>query len=115
METMDNDLPGEETSAETSDLRSEIEALRQQVWVMLVLMVVISGTLSTFLLVQMKNANKDLQENHQVVAQGAGMDQFLSRMVDYGKTHPDFVPILNKYGITVQNAPAPSPAAAPRK
>ena len=114
---MDNDLPGEETSAETSDLRSEVEGLRQQVWMLLVLMVVVSGTLSTFLLVQMKNAHNDLQESQQTaaqaVAQAAGPELFLTHMIDYAKTHPDFVPILNKYGIAIQNGPAP--AAAPKK
>ncbi len=35
----------------------------------------------------------------------------VARLADYGKSHPDYVPILSKYGVPVTN-PAP-PAAAP--
>ena len=43
----------------------------------------------------------------------------VARLVDYGKTHPDYVAILNKHGISVPNpatpaaAPASPPATAP--
>ena len=37
------------------------------------------------------------------------LDAFLEKLKDYGRTHPDFVPILTRYGL-ISNAP---PAAAP--
>lgn len=45
------------------------------------------------------------------------MQAFLAKLVEYGKTHPDFAPILAKWGISVnQTAAAPAPApAAPKK
>jgi hypothetical protein len=42
-------------------------------------------------------------------------NEFARRLVDYGKTHPDFVPILNKYSlreVPATNA-APAKATAP--
>ena len=44
------------------------------------------------------------------------MDDFVRKITDYGQTHPDFAPILAKYGIkpAVPAAAAPAvPAAAP--
>jgi len=40
----------------------------------------------------------------------------VSRLVDYGKAHPDYVPLLTKYGIPVNTTSAPAPApATPKK
>ena len=36
-------------------------------------------------------------------------NRFVGQLLEFGKAHPDFAPILNKYGI--QAAPAPVPAA----
>ena len=49
-------------------------------------------------------------ENQMQALQGAAQ-----RLADYGKTHPDYAPILAKYGINVAAAPAPAamPAAKP--
>jgi len=39
----------------------------------------------------------------------------VARLADYGKTHPDYVPILNKYGVPVTNPAPPAAAPAPPK
>jgi len=44
------------------------------------------------------------------------MQAFVGQLAIYGQTHPDFQPILKKYGIVpppVTNAPAKPAAAAP--
>ena len=50
------------------------------------------------------------------------LDAFLEKLKDYGRTHPDFVPILTRYGLSSNVppglAPAPStipPSSAPKK
>jgi len=44
------------------------------------------------------------------------VDAFVAKVADYGRTHPDFEPILKKYGIPLPTntvAPTTSPAAKP--
>jgi len=50
------------------------------------------------------------------------MTDFLKKVTDYGRTHPDFVPILTRYNIKPGSAvggapaaPASAPAARPKK
>jgi hypothetical protein len=41
-----------------------------------------------------------------------GLQAIAMRLSEYGRSHPDYQPILAKYGIPVGNAPATAPAAA---
>jgi hypothetical protein len=41
-----------------------------------------------------------------------GLQAIAMRLSEYGRSHPDYQPILAKYGIPVGNAPAAAPAAA---
>jgi hypothetical protein len=132
-------------STETSDLRAQYESLRHLVVSVLILLVVVSGTLNIFLLREFRNAGRDL-DNFKPSAQefmmnyqkndGPSVENFLLRIVDYGRTHPDFAPILKKYHVNPgpgtgapinlpvppssgsapkASAPAPTPAAQPKK
>jgi hypothetical protein len=111
MNEVENDLPEENGS---QDLQGEVASLRQQVWTLLVLMLVVSGTFSIYLMREVTYARKDLDAEIQLIDQSKGMDQFVQRLGEYSRTHPDFVPILTKYGITVTGTPAPNPSA-PKK
>src|SRR5437868_9080079 len=94
---------------ETVDLRQQYEALRHLVISVLILLIVVSGTLSVYLLRQYRNTSKDL-EGFRPYAQniigtyqngdGPAVQNFIGRVVDYGRTHPDFVPILKRYNIS---------------
>jgi hypothetical protein len=44
-----------------------------------------------------------------------GLQTVVQRLAEYGKTHPDYAPVLAKYGIVLTAAPAPAavPAAKP--
>ena len=120
MNEVENDLSSSGLPDENvaSDLQEEVSSLRQQVWTLLVLLLVVSGTLSIYLMRQVTYARRDLSQLQQAVPQSQeqnkGMDQFVYHLVDYSRTHPDFVPILNKYQIQVTPGPAPA-AAAPKK
>jgi len=93
----------------------------------LILMVVVSGTLSVFLLRQWQMTRKDLAAIRpgalQIIAdynkeRAPRMDAFVERLNNFSRTHPDFVPILIRYG-ALSNAPSASgstPApSAPKK
>jgi hypothetical protein len=46
------------------------------------------------------------------------MEQFVARAQDFGRTHPDFAPILVKYNLMSTGAPpktVTAPVAAPKK
>jgi hypothetical protein len=87
-----------------------------------VLLFVISGTFTFYLFRQTAVNRKDLQAYkpwatqfiQQFQKEGPGMDQFIQKLGEYSRTHPDFVPILNKYKIPVTAGPAPA-STAPKK
>ncbi len=104
------------------DSSSEVASLKNQVFTLLIALIMVSGTLTVFLYRQVSLAGKDIAagqqlstmltknetQNEQVVG------TFVSRLVEYGQKHPDFVPVLRKYGIApVPGVPANAPA--PRK
>jgi hypothetical protein len=109
-----------------TDLNSEVSALRNQVFTLLIALIVVSGTLTVYLYRQASIARKDIASVKPQAEQVIGafnqnqalMNNFFNAVVAYGKTHPEFQPILIKNGIAPNpNAPAPAaPApAAPKK
>jgi hypothetical protein len=107
----------------TENNSSEISVLRNQVFVLLVALIVISGTLTVYLFRQASMAGKDLEQLKPQATQvinGFNQNQqlmvnFINQLVAYGQTHPDFKPVLAKYGIApVPGVPAGAPAA-PKK
>jgi len=105
------------------DSRQPGAALQGQVTTLLLAMVVLSGILAAYLYVQQRFAIQDREANNQIVGQFAQvfrqqqkpvMDGIVEKLREYGKGHPDFLPILNKYGYGSQaaaGAPAPSTPA----
>jgi hypothetical protein len=102
-----------------TELMDQIVALRHQVFTLLLALVVISGTLTVVLYRQARLAGKDIAAIKpqatkiiQAFAQRrASMENFVKQLTDYGSAHPDFQPILLKYGLVPQPAAAP---AAPK-
>ena len=95
----------------TTDSNSEISALRNQVFVLLIALIVVSGTLTVYLYRQASLARKDYEaiapQAQQVIGAFNQNQQlligFVNQLVAYGQLHPDFRPVLAKYGI-VPNA-----------
>jgi type II secretory pathway component PulF len=104
-----------------NDNNDEIAALKNQVFTLLVALIVISGTLTVFLYRQTSLAGKDIAQGQQMASMlnqnEAAMIGFVNRLVAYGEKHPEFVPVLKKYGVApVPSVPAGAPAgAAPKK
>jgi hypothetical protein len=97
------------------DTNAEITGLKNQVFTLLVALVVVSGTLTVYLYQQASVANKEVaqaQHLQYVLNQSeTNVISFINRLVIYGQKHPDFAAqVLKKYNI----APVPGvPAAAP--
>ena len=110
-----------------AELQSQRCCLQQQIFALLVLLLVVSGTLNVYLLRQFRVAHSDLKQAtatlEMVDKEKAMISNVLSKLGDYGKTHPDYAQsVLNKYGLRPVSAPAPNsppaanpPAAAPPK
>lgn len=105
-----------ETNSPTqNELMNQIVALRHQVFTLLLALVVVSGTVTVYLYRQASMTSKDIaiikpQATRIIQMFGqrhASMENFVRQLAAYGNTHPDFQPILRKYGI------APPPANAP--
>jgi hypothetical protein len=109
------------TRPETGDLSGQVAALRRQATTFGLALIILSGTLNVYLYVQARRARNDLnalrpQANQIIDAykrQEIIVKDFMARLGDYGRTHPDFVPILNKYRIPVSSAPAPTATTPP--
>lgn len=115
---------------DTPGLREQIESLRHLVGSILILLVVVSGTLTIFLLREMKTISGQLDAFRpgatNMIAiyqkqQGPAMDDFINKLRQYGQTHKDFDPILLKWnlkgGVPTGAPPAsvPQPANSPLK
>jgi hypothetical protein len=103
-------------------------ALQRQIFSLLIALIVVSGTVTAYLYQQQRLANKDYitiapQAQQIVTAYNQNqklMIDFVNALVNYGQTHPEFRPVLQKYGIApIAGIPAPAPAAvtpiAPKK
>ena len=118
------------------DLQRPGPALQGQLTTLLLATVILSGILTAYLYVQQRFAIQDREANKPIVGQFIQvfrqqqkpvMDGMVEKLREYGRAHPDFLPILTKYGYGLPPAtagPAPAtpaktgvaaPATAPKK
>lgn len=116
---MDTLEPQPSSSSPANDWQLKYEGLQQTVNTMLVLLVVVSGTLTIFLVRQWRFAKTDLDVLRPQAAQiisdynrlsAPAMQEFLRKLGEYSKTHPDFAPIAAKYHL---NDVAAKPGSGP--
>ncbi len=122
MDTFESKSPEQSTGGET---QQQLDSIRHLVVSVLVLVLVVSGTLNIFFLRQMRDVKRDLErvgpQATQIMAnyqktEAPMMQTLLAKFTEYGRAHPDYAPILAKYGIKQSGATnAPAPAAATEK
>jgi hypothetical protein len=90
----------------------EIGALKNQVFTLLVALIVVSGTLTIYLYRQVSLENKDIAQAERASAELTTNEEaiitFVQHLEAYGQKHPDFQTVLKKYNIV-------APATAPKK
>ena len=99
----------------------QMVALRHQVFTLLLALVVVSGTLTVYLYRQASLTGKDIAGSKPQFTQlienfkhdQQGMENFVKQLTAYGVTHPDFQPILKKYGLVPPPAGTPAAPGAP--
>jgi hypothetical protein len=118
---MDNLETKSPIQPEASDLQAEFDALRHLVVSILILFIVVSGTFSIYLLRQWRTTTKELALIRPQVSQMVGvyqkdeapwMQDILKKFSEYGRTHPDYMPILAKYNIRPGAATGAAPTTA---
>ena len=113
MENLPNPEPARSSDA------SEMESLRHLLLSTLVLVIIVSGTFNIYLWRQLRFEQRDLEirrpQANQIIgvynAEFPQVKEFVRRLTEFGRTNPDFVPILAKYGQAPTNAPVSTPAA----
>jgi hypothetical protein len=117
---MDNLNTTTPTQTSANDLQAQCDSLQHLVVSLLILVLVLSGTLNIYLLRQWRTVSKDLggvrAQAGQMIAEyqkvsAPLMNDFVKKITDYGRTHPDFAPILAKYNLKPSPAPSSAPAA----
>ncbi len=104
---MDTSSTPATAQSEVSELRTKCEQLQQLVSSLLLILIVVSGTLSIFLLRQWRFVKAELGAVQPAAAQlltehtntYAFTQDFVKKVAEYGRTHPDFAPISLRYGL----------------
>src|SRR6267154_3290600 len=102
-------------SPTNTELSQQIDALRRQTFTLLLALIIVSGTLTVFLYRQASLTRKDIAAIKPQATQiiqafnqnGPNIQNFVKQLAAFGATHPDFQPVLKKYGIPLTNAAAP--------
>jgi flagellar basal body-associated protein FliL len=92
----------------STDSDSEVSALRSQIFIQLVALIVVTGTLTVYLYRQASTAGKQIAEAQRVTTvfeqAKPNIVNFINALAAYGQKNPDFSQqVLKKYGIVPQN------------
>ena len=104
---------------DSTELNEQVAALQRQVFALLLALIVVSGTLTVYLYRQASLTRKDTDAITQQFGPAMAafkqnqpaLINFVNQLVNYSQSHPDFRPVLMKYGIN----PTLPPPAAPKK
>jgi len=105
---------------DVAQLQEKYDSLRNLMGSVLVLLLLVSGTFNIFLWRQVRYVRRDLDGirpqamqviNDYQTNSGPTMDNFIKQITEYGRTHPDFAPIMSKYGLKPATVPGSGPAA----
>ena len=104
--------------ATVESLERQLQALRKLFVVVLAILLVISGSLMIFLWgqkrilnTQLREARKFVEDYEKVTVPFIG--NFISNLQAYGRTHPDFNPIMDKYNLRAAASNAVPQAVPP--
>jgi hypothetical protein len=98
----------EMSSTASAELSDQVAALRQQVFTLLLALIVISGTLAAYLCYQSRVFGRDIDNLKPQAVQviqafnqsRPRLEGFVSQLIAYGQTHPEFQQqVLSRYPI----------------
>ena len=120
---MDNPESQPSPQPQLNDLQAQCDSLRQMVSSLLIVLILVSGTLSIFLLRQWRFTKAQIElmtpQASQIITEFNKnfpvMQDFVRKLNEYGKTHPDFAPIVTKYRLTEALGKPGAESASPAK
>jgi hypothetical protein len=117
--------PSAQSSSELTELKEQCAQLRAQTHNLRIAQLIVALAVAGFFWVEVRRNGQALntmrpqaiQVDEVSKKQTPAINDFVNRLSEFGRTHPDFVPVLTKYGIpTTTTAAAPGvPPAAPKK
>jgi hypothetical protein len=95
-----------------SDLSEQVAALRSQLFMLLLALIVVSATVTGYLYLQARHASRDIAQTSQVLQaiekNRANIHGFVEQLAAYGQKNPAFQQqVLRKYGITPETVGTP--------
>ncbi len=117
--------PTSPPNSELTELKAQCAQLRAQTHNLRIAQLIVALAVAGFFWVEVRRNGQALDTMRPQAAQVAdvtkkqtpAINDFVNRLAEYGRTHPDFVPVLTKYGIptaTTSAVPGVAPAA-PKK
>jgi hypothetical protein len=91
-----------------AELSDQVSALRQQVFTLMLALIIVSGTLATYLYYQSRILGRDITNIKPQAVQviqtfnqdRPQLERLVNQLIAYGQSHPDFQrQILDKYNI----------------
>ena len=93
-------------SGSTNNSNPEITALKNQVFVLLVALVVVTGSFAVYLYRQDSMLGKQYNQMSATMDQDKNaIGTFVQQLVMYGQKHPEFAPVLKKYNLPTGSLP----------
>jgi hypothetical protein len=95
-------------SPATAELSDQVAALRQQVFTLLLALIVISGTFATYMFYQSRVLGRDIASLKPQAVQviqtfnqnRPKVESFVNQLIAYGQTHPEFQQqVLSRYPV----------------
>jgi hypothetical protein len=100
-----------------TELQGEVQALKRLVSMVVALLIMVTFSVDVYMMRQVTTVNRELASAQNIiddfnkrVAPAAG--EFWTKLNEYGRSHPDFAPVLAKYTNFVTTTAVP---AAPKK
>jgi hypothetical protein len=114
------DLPAaDEAPVSLQSLHQAYQNLRTLFQALALIVLVLSGSVNVFLLRQVSLVRKEVQERQRFMDDYTQnnlplITNFVARLQGFARNNPDFIPVMNRYGIRTDNAsgmPGTGPAA----
>ena len=119
--------PGQPGASELAQLKAQYAELSWQTHMLRIALLVVATAVCAFFWLESRRNGQALEAIRPQAAkvleanktQDPVANKFVGQLLEFGKAHPDFAVILNKYGIRADSAPTavskPPAPAAPKK
>lgn len=119
--------PGQPGASELAQLKAQYAELSGQTHTLRIALLVVATAVCAFFWLEARRNGQALEVVRPQAAkvleanktQDPVANKFVGQLLEFGKAHPDFAAILNKYGIRADSAPTavskPPAPAAPKK